>query len=277
MINEETTHVGLDKVRRYGWVTAHAQGRFEMINKRLLHVNTEIYQRDAAKAKVLELAAKWSWIACGALIVAERDGVFWVADGQHRKLAADKRSDIKELPCMVFMVDSVKDEAKAFLVTNANRKPVTALGKFKAQIAAGDEIAQIVCQVIASAGLRLATASKDPRDFKAVGLAMELARKDVDGFSDVMHLAGEMSVTERSPVHKRLVEGLYYLHNRIDGGVNNARLRTRIKQVGISGLTEGANKAAAYYGKADAKTLAEGMLQAINVRLQKRFEFRSDR
>lgn len=273
MINQEITHCGLDKVQRYGWVTAHAQGRFEMINKRLLHVNTEIYQRDAAKAKVLELASNWSWIACGALIVAERDGVFWVADGQHRKLAADKRSDIKELPCMVFKVASVKDEAKAFLVTNANRKPVSALGKFKAQIAAGDETAKIVNQVIASAGLRLATASKEQRDFKAVALAMELAKKDADGFSDVMHLAGEMSVTEKTPVHKRLVEGLYYLHNRIDGGVNNTRLRARIKQVGISGLVEGANKAAAYYGKADAKTLAEGMLQAINVRLQKRFEF----
>ncbi len=273
MINQETTHCGLDKVQRYGWVTAHAQGRFEMINKRLLHVNTEIYQRDAAKAKVLELASNWSWIACGALIVAERDGVFWVADGQHRKLAADKRSDIKELPCMVFKVASVKDEAKAFLVTNANRKPVSALGKFKAQIAAGDETAKIVNQVIASAGLRLATASKEQRDFKAVGLAMELAKKDPDSFSDVMHLAGEMAVADKAPVHKRLVEGLYYLHNRIDGGVNNTRLRARIKQVGISGLVEGANKAAAYYGKADAKTLAEGMLQAINVRLQKRFEF----
>ena len=56
MINQETTHCGLDKVQRYGWVTAHAQGRFEMINKRLLHVNTEIYQRDAAKAKVQRTA-----------------------------------------------------------------------------------------------------------------------------------------------------------------------------------------------------------------------------
>lgn len=273
MINQEITHVGLDKVQRYGWVTAHAQGRFEMINKRLLNVNTEIYQREASKTKVLELASNWSWIACGALIVADRDGVYWVADGQHRKLAADKRSDIKELPCMVFTVASVKDEAKAFLVTNANRKPVTALGKFKAQIAAGDETAQIVNQVLASAGLRLATASYDARDFKAVGLAMELAKKDPDSFSDVMHLAGEMAVADKAPVHKRLLAGLYYLHNRIDGGVNNSRLRSRIKQVGIAGLMEGANKAAAYYGRTDSKTLAEGMLQAVNSRLQKRFEF----
>ena len=120
MINQEITHVGLDKVQRYGWVTAHAQGRFEMINKRLLNVNTEIYQREASKTKVLELASNWSWIACGALIVADRDGVYWVADGQHRKLAADKRSDIKELPCMVFTVAT--REAVAAASTTARRK-----------------------------------------------------------------------------------------------------------------------------------------------------------
>ena len=33
-------------------------------------------------------------------------------------------------------------------------------------------------------------------------------------------------VDDKAPVHKRLLAGLYYLHNRIDGGVNNSRLRS---------------------------------------------------
>jgi len=36
-------------------------------------------------------------------VVALRDDNKWfVVDGQHRKLAADQRSDIRELPCLVF-------------------------------------------------------------------------------------------------------------------------------------------------------------------------------
>ncbi len=268
----ETNALGQDKVARYGWTVTSEQGEFRSLNKRLLHVNNDVYQRDGIKSKVLELASNWSWIACGALTVAQRDGVFWVVDGQHRKLAADRRSDIKELPCLVFQVGDIRSEARAFLDTNTNRKPVTALAKFKAQVAAGNPVASRLQDIIVSAGLRLASASQDVGDFKSVALAMSLTETDPDGFCDVIHLAAELAKEAKAPVQQRLVSGLYYLHTNIDGGVTEPRLRQRIKQVGLDALVKGADKAASYYAKGGAKVYADGMLQAINHGLRNRFE-----
>lgn len=98
----ELTPLGLDKVQRYGWTMQDKQGEQRQINKNLLLVNDD-YQRTASASKILEIASEWSWIGCGVIIVAKRDGSYWVIDGQHRVLAAKRRSDIKEMPCLVLM------------------------------------------------------------------------------------------------------------------------------------------------------------------------------
>lgn len=269
--NLELTSKGTSKIAHYGWTVADAEGEFRRINKRLLKVNNDVYQREGIKTKVLELASNWSWIACGALVIASRDGVLWVVDGQHRKLAADRRSDIQELPCMVFYVEAVKDEARAFLATNTNRRNVSATDKFRASLAAGDPIARKVQDAIDAAGLRVTTASIEPRAFKSVAKAQTIAASDYDGLVAVLGLCGELARAEEAPVHSRLLSGLYYMHKRIDGGLDNPRLRKRIKQLGPRALVAAANKAAAYYGQAGSKVCADGMLQAINHGLHGKF------
>lgn len=266
----ERNALGQDKVSRYGWTVGSVPGDFKDIPKRLLKINREEYQRDGIPSKVLEFASNWSWIACGALIVAERDGEYWVVDGQHRKLAADRRSDIYTLPCMVFQTDGVKQDAQAFLDTNTNRRNVTALAKFKARLATGDELAQAVQMIIAQSGLRLATASKEAGDFKAIALALSIAERDQDGLRHVLQLSGEMAFDERAPVHQRIVQGLYYIHRHFD--LRTQRLRERIKAIGLEALLRGADKAAAYYGAAGEKIIADGMLQVINHGLRNRFD-----
>lgn len=261
---------GHDKIARYGWAVRSERGTFAYLDKHCLKINREAYQREGIPSKVLEFASNWSWIACGALTVAERDGEFWVVDGQHRKLAADRRSDIQTLPCMIFETQSVKQDAQAFLDTNTNRRNVSALAKFKARLAAGDELARNVQAIITNSGLRLATASKEPCDYKAIALALSIGERDMDGLAEVLGLAGEMAATERLPVHQRIVAGFYYLHRHLD--LRNSRLRERIKAIGLGGLARGADKAAAYYGLAGEKILAEGMLQVINHGLRNRFE-----
>jgi len=242
-----------------------------MINKRLLNVNRDVYQREGYKSKVRELASKWSWISCGALVIAQRDDIYWVVDGQHRKLAADSRSDIKDLPCLVFQVSSVEEEARAFLAANVNRRNVSAHDKYRASLGAGDTVARKVQEAIVNAGLRVTTASSEPRSFKSVAGAQKIAAVDFDGLVDVLSVCGELAAAEKCPVHSRLLAGLYYIHKRIDGGMNNIRLRKRILQIGARQLVAGANKAAAYYGQSGSKVCADGMLQAINSGLHTKF------
>jgi hypothetical protein len=45
-LSNEINVNGADKIARYGWTVRDSQGNFRVINKRLLHVNREIYQRE---------------------------------------------------------------------------------------------------------------------------------------------------------------------------------------------------------------------------------------
>lgn len=274
-LRQDVTPHGTDKTTRYGWGTRNAPGEVRMVHKDDLHVNRDLYQRVANSTKVLAMARSWSWVACGTISVAERGGVLWVIDGGHRKAAADKRSDITMLPCVIHQVRTVQEEARGFLDTNTLRKNVSALDKFRAKIVAGDENAIFTNSVIEGCGLRLATAVHDARDFKSVALAQKLAASDPVGFQNAMLLCGELAEADKRAVHERLLGGLHYLHNNVeaDAGLENPRLRKRLKQLGVAGLLEAANRAAAYYAKGGAKVWADGMLQAVNKGLRDRFEF----
>lgn len=262
--NLEVTPKGVDKVSRYGWTVKDNQGEFKRLPKWVLKINNETYQRDAIKGKVLELASNWSWIACGAITVAHRDGEYWVVDGQHRKLAADRRSDIKELPCLVFEVESVKGEAQAFLDTNGNRKPVTSYAKFRAKLAMGDTNAELVAAVIRDAGLHICSSGSEARGFSAFAMGEKLAADDFEAFRNVMLLCGELAVEDNAGLHSRVLAGLYYINRRIPEGVLNTRFRKRIKQFKFSELVNAANKAAAYYGQAGSKVCADGIMTLLN-------------
>lgn len=269
----ERNALGHDKVARYGWKVTSDRGEFQRVPKAELKINHEVYQRDGAVAKILELASNWSWISCGVLVVARRGGELWVVDGQHRKRAADRRSDINELPCLIFDVQSVKQEARAFLDTNTNRKPVTSLAKFKALLAAGDGRAHFVNDAVTATGLRWATASQSPGDFKAVALALSLAERASDAFVRVIGVAAKLALDARTPLHWRVLSGLDYIDSNVEGGLSNKRLLARIEKIGIAALTHGADSAAKYYAKGGAKVYGDGMMQAINKGLINRFDF----
>lgn len=86
-ISEDLTHTGQSKTERYKWKMLDKPGTFRLISKDRLEFNRDDYQRDALEPKVLELAANWSWFACGVILVAHRAGRFYVFDGQYRTLA----------------------------------------------------------------------------------------------------------------------------------------------------------------------------------------------
>lgn len=141
---ELTTHTakGVDKVTRYGWTVKDQPGDLRMVHKDLLVVDIS-YQREVTASKVTAITAAWSYLSCGALIIAERNGTLYVIDGGHRLAAAKRRSDITHLPCVVFQTASAEAEARGFLSVNTGRKPVNAMVKHKALLVAGDEAALV--------------------------------------------------------------------------------------------------------------------------------------
>lgn len=264
---------GLDKIKRYRWITKDQPGDLKNLHKSVLQIHPA-YQRDVIKTKVREIAAQWSWVGAGAIVVGQRNGEFWVIDGQHRVLAAKQRSDITHLPCVVFQTDGIKQEAIAFLDLNAGRKPVSSIGKFKAMLAAGDEAAMIVHKVFNEIGVTIAATPSKGKELKSMAWAVRKAGEDAQKFEIVMTVAAELS--HSIPIKEKLLDGLWYINEKVPGGILENRINDRIRAIGAARLIEAANKASAYFVRGGARIWGTGMMEEINKGLRNKFVLRGD-
>lgn len=260
----------MSKIERYGWILRDAPGVFMEINKHEIQVDHD-YQRDQVNVdKVRAIAGAWSWAGCGAISVALRpDGRFFVFDGQHRVLAAKVRADITTLPCMAYECDSVAKEAAGFLVTNSERKPVTAIDKFRSLVITDDEAAQHVKHVLSDLGLEICKTANRPGQIKCVARCMTLATSDPDCFRKAAVLA-ERICRDVSPIHEDIMAGLFHIHRK-HGLLDDGRFVRRVVDVGHAALVDGIRRSRIFRGKGGELTLMEGILAAVNKGLRNRF------
>jgi hypothetical protein len=141
------------KEQKYSWATDSEMGTYRLIHKRNLNIDGR-YQREAvSKSKVVTIARDWDWRLFGALSVIERsDGTLWVYDGGHRCRAAFQRSDIHELPCVVFKAAKLEDEAKAFIGANTLKNAVSSLQMHRAAVMAGEPVATLAQRIVDESG-----------------------------------------------------------------------------------------------------------------------------
>lgn len=132
----------------------------EWIHLNMLSVDSA-YQRStentASRRLIASITAKFDWRLCAPLVVSRRaDDKLVIIDGQHRWLAACNRDDIVHLPCCVFRYNNTQEEARMFILANRARKPISRLDDFYAAVAAGDEDALEIQQLVTDAGLCVA-------------------------------------------------------------------------------------------------------------------------
>lgn len=119
------------------------------------------YQRstdnEASRRLIASIAAKFDWRLCAPLVVSRRvDDTLTIIDGQHRWMAACRRDDIPQLPCCVFRYENREEEARMFILANRARKPMNRLDDYFAALAAADEDALEIQQLVTDAGLSIA-------------------------------------------------------------------------------------------------------------------------
>jgi hypothetical protein len=119
------------------------------------------YQRTtrshASKRLIEAIARKWDWRLCTPLLVASRNGGFYIIDGQHRWEAAKLRGDIPFLPCAVGQYDGAAAEAALFVAANQHRVAVNRLDIWRAAVAAGDADTLTIERLLESARLSVAS------------------------------------------------------------------------------------------------------------------------
>lgn len=266
--NEELAPVhgvsSVDKIARYGWTMVDEPGEFRLIDKDILTVDLD-YQREETPGKVKAIAAEWSWLACGTLLVASRpDNSLRVFDGNHRAVAARSRSDIRELPCMVFRTENISEEAMGFLRSNTNRKPVTMFDRFRALVITKDEAALFVEELVLGSGFRFGR-DCGPRSVTCVGTLYQAAKGHPGALKEIWPLVVE--ICEEAGVHERVVTSLVYIQSRVskDGAsLTQNPWKDRLLRMGRQGIVDATSKAASYYARGGAKVWASGVVDALN-------------
>jgi hypothetical protein len=89
------------------------------------------------------------------IVSRRRDDTLVIIDGQHRWQAAKRRGDIPDLPCCVFRYENEQEEARMFILANRSRRPISRLDDYFAAVAAGDEDALEIQQLVTDAGLKV--------------------------------------------------------------------------------------------------------------------------
>ena len=260
----ESTPRTVDKVQRYNWVTKGAPGDFQWIDKTIIQVDPSYQRSDVSKQKISVITQSWSWIACGVITIANRNGTFWAIDGQHRVLASLRRSDISKLPCIVFETTGSEQEARGFLEVNTSRRPVTAKQKHKAMVTAGDVDATYVQEQLSKLGLSSTKDDTSAGYFNSFAWAMKTVAESRETFKAVIELAAEICHRDDEPIPQVLLYGFTYLHCHHAGGITEKRICERIRLKGPLKLKMAAKRSALLAAAGGAKVWARGILDEIN-------------
>ena len=262
-MSAETTAQCHDKVTRYNWTVRNTPGEFLMIHKNELEVDPAYQRNRINQRRVDALTRTWDWIACGCLVVALRDDNKWfVMDGQHRKLAADQRSDIQELPCLVFETTSRREEALGFLAINQGRIGVGSLDRYRAALLAGDATAMAVEAMLHRTGHRVGeTASA--RTVSCVQCLYNLTQEDRPRFERLWPLLAELHPD--SPMMDLVIKGLWTVDKWLgERSVTEPPYREKLLVIGGQGLHHEIRREMAVIGQGGTRVSACAIAKYLN-------------
>lgn len=262
----------MTKEERYKWDMIDAPGEFMLIPVNALKVSPE-YQRRLQEDEIIRFVREWSWLCCGCLVVMKRNGEFFVVDGQQRWTAAKKRSDISQLPCMVFEArDDIKVEADRFVKLNSCKVGLKGTDRYRASLVAEDPIALLVESVLVKHGMKVGETYSSTTCSCAIRL-MDLCKLDACLFEKVFGLAVELH--NGAEFNGDILHGLFNLERhliRINCGetIFSSYAQCKLKAAGINGIKKSMSEAHAYWHKGGGNVRAQGILDIINTKRKNR-------
>ena len=268
------------KIARYRWAdVSDSPGLLEYVPIGDLSVD-HTYQRDLSPGKKrLRMAAQFSRVACGCLVVGRRsDGSLVILDGQHRHAAALSRGDIASLPCIIFDLASTTDEAGAFLISNKERQPLKTFETFKAMLETGDPSALKLSAMFAACG-RTPGRGDSGRSVDCVGACLSAMKTRQAAFLSVWPILTQLCLGSR--LDSRLVTGLTQLEQRLQDqsgkrSVTERVLRDRLIAAGYPQCLRYISDACAFYHRGGDSVFAKGLLNLLNFKARIRLSLRGD-
>ncbi|MHA6690575.1 DUF6551 family protein [Devosia sp. A449] len=127
----------------------------DWIDKTLIDVDAA-YQRPLDCSRVEKILTWFEWSSFGAIVVAPVEGGgYHCTDGQHRLEAAKRHPGVSVVPAIIVQMTGTTAEAANFIALNRDRKNITALDRYWAELAAEDPEAVTMSQVTQRAGVSI--------------------------------------------------------------------------------------------------------------------------
>jgi len=252
----------MDKTEKMGWATVDQPGVPWLAKKQDLHIDSNYQRTMVSESRIAAITQQWSWVACGSIIIAERDGTFWVIDGQHRVLAAMRRSDIQELPCIVFKSLGVEDEALAFYRANSVRGNVTPFDKLRALLAAGDRLAIDVVTIMDEQGYKPSNVHGGAYTVSCVAAFVSAVKVNRGALKKVWPLVAKLH--NGLQIKKSVLDALIYIAKFGTDDITSPQWEKRVLKRGLHEINNAIDRAHSLYQRGGTKIFAAATVEVLN-------------
>lgn len=221
-------------------------------------------QREIRRARVDRIVASFDLEQIGTPTVNERDGHFYIIDGQHRIEALRELGwGDQQIQCWTYAGLSEEDEAEKFLKLN-DTLAVDAMSKFKVGVHAGRAEECDIDRIVRAADLRV---SQDMRDgsVRAVGTLRRIYGRD-----GAATLARTLRICRDaygdSGLEAPVLDGIGLLCGRYNGEIDDAAAVTKLAKThgGVNGLLGKAENMRRQTGNPRNHCVAAAAVELIN-------------
>lgn len=221
-------------------------------------------QRQINQARVDHLAVEFDPEQIGTPTVNERDGHFYIIDGQHRIEAMKQMGwGDQQVQCWCYTGLTEEDEAERFLKLN-DTLAVLALPKFRAAVTAGRERECDIDRILRAQGLVI-SADKIPGAIGAVGTVTRLY--DRAGGQVLARTGRIIRDAYGDPgLEAAVIDGIGYLCQRYNGDLDDATAVVKLSTAngGVNGLLNRAQELRLTTGNAKGQCVAAAAVEIIN-------------
>ena len=223
-------------------------------------------QRELRPGRVNALLSDFDLDELGLIVANQRDGFFWIIDGQHRVEALKQglgNWDDQLIECRVYSGLTEKQEAEMFDRLN-NQLTVGALDKFKVRVTAGRPSEVAVSKIVQQQGLKIGPSGSAGNIGSVSTLVRVYERSGPSTLSRALRIAhgsfGDPGMT--APV----IDGFGHLCERYNGALQDDKTVERLMTLrgGIGALMSRADVLRKQTRKPSAQCVAAAVVDILN-------------
>jgi hypothetical protein len=253
----------IDKADKYRWARPTSPGEFRLISKSDLNLDDRYQRGKVSETAVRTIAAEWDWTLFGVIKVAERpDLSLWVFDGGHRVRAAFYRSDISQLPSMVFQLAELSDEARAFIAGARMSHRINSLDTFRAASVAEEPGACRTASLLSEFGITVQKNVTTSQQLKCVHTIQRCVEEDSELAKRLIGLSLQMA--NEKPISGTVFRGLFTLVRHYNGRDILTEFADTFARLTQDELDRAIRQLKAELGKGGEIISAKGIVAALN-------------